>query len=454
MTDYQYVVAVHADENRGHKRRGHQQEKGSLLDMEHGELLMLVPPLFSVKDLPEDIFLRPPGGKKPKQGLVETEISPEIVVPFALDFKIKEVPTTTTWKQQLDRSSDAYARTEALVKMFEERPVWAKNTLNERLMEQEIFVTDAYLRSLLFRISYYFGCGPFRNLWIKNGYDPRVDPESRRYQALDFRVPAVLRVQSSQSKASPSWKDLCFFKTVPTKRFTIFQMHDLQDEVIQAEISKPPERATCGESTGWYRLSTIQRMRLVVRIRFLELYSGDVARSLENAERKNLSRPRSAFELEEEPTNSVKNVPERTCNADAGDGIEGASEPLQPELLTIGGHVDDMGEDEPAAKIFEEEELEDEEDDEEDEEELEDDEDEEEFEEVDMQSENEVGKLNFGPDGYMDPADNIPKNYLQALLGKFSFSGDGVGDAANHPPAKADDEEYTIYEQDEDEEDD
>lgn len=25
MTDYQYVVAVHADENRGHKRRGHQQ---------------------------------------------------------------------------------------------------------------------------------------------------------------------------------------------------------------------------------------------------------------------------------------------------------------------------------------------------------------------------------------------------------------------------------------------
>lgn len=54
----------------------------------------------------------------------------------------------------------------------------------------------------------------------------------------------------------------------------------------------------------------------------------------------------------------------------------------------------------------------------------------------------------------MDPADNIPKNYLQALLGKFSFSGDGVGDAANHPPAKADDEEYTIYEQDEDEEDD
>ncbi|KAL2652989.1 hypothetical protein R1flu_021117 [Riccia fluitans] len=94
MTDYQYVIAIHAENNRGHKRKGSHQERGSLLDMEQGELMMLVPPLFSVKDLPEDIFLRPPGvvtAKKPKQGLTEVEAGPEVLVPYALDFKVKDI---------------------------------------------------------------------------------------------------------------------------------------------------------------------------------------------------------------------------------------------------------------------------------------------------------------------------------------------------------------------------
>lgn len=30
--------------------------------------------------------------------------------------------------------------------------------------------------------------GPWRGSWVKYGYDPRKDPEARKYQILDFRV--------------------------------------------------------------------------------------------------------------------------------------------------------------------------------------------------------------------------------------------------------------------------
>lgn len=37
-------------------------------------------------------------------------------------------------------------------------------------------------------ISYYFNTGPWRNLWVKFGYDPRTDSASWCYQTFDFRI--------------------------------------------------------------------------------------------------------------------------------------------------------------------------------------------------------------------------------------------------------------------------
>jgi len=62
MADYQYVLAVHVDAaKRGQKRRNAEEhfEKRTLTDMEQEELMMLVPPLFSIKDIPEETVLRP-----------------------------------------------------------------------------------------------------------------------------------------------------------------------------------------------------------------------------------------------------------------------------------------------------------------------------------------------------------------------------------------------------------
>ncbi|XLU49240.1 hypothetical protein S245_044054, partial [Arachis hypogaea] len=63
--------------------------------------------------------------------------------------------------------------------LFDERPIWSKNALTERLLDIGLRFTHSKLRRLLSRISYYFFNGPFLRFWIKKGYDPRKDPDSR-----------------------------------------------------------------------------------------------------------------------------------------------------------------------------------------------------------------------------------------------------------------------------------
>ncbi|KAL8122345.1 hypothetical protein AgCh_018908 [Apium graveolens] len=63
MADYQHVLAVHADISRRKKRNwadvDPQFEKRGLLDVDQEDLMMLVPPLFSPKDMPEKLVLKP-----------------------------------------------------------------------------------------------------------------------------------------------------------------------------------------------------------------------------------------------------------------------------------------------------------------------------------------------------------------------------------------------------------
>lgn len=60
-------------------------------------------------------------------------------------------------------------------KMFEERPVWTKAALTYHVAG----VDKNSLRFILASVAYYFTTGPWRNAWVRIGYDPRKDPEAR-----------------------------------------------------------------------------------------------------------------------------------------------------------------------------------------------------------------------------------------------------------------------------------
>ena len=74
-------------------------------------------------------------------------------------------------------------RLEVVRARFEERPVWSKNAL-AALTD----IPGERLKLILPALSYYFTTGPWRNQWIRFGYDPRSLRAAAAHQTLDYRV--------------------------------------------------------------------------------------------------------------------------------------------------------------------------------------------------------------------------------------------------------------------------
>lgn len=78
------------------------------------------------------------------------------------------------------------AHVEKMRKVFEDRPIWSKTAL--------MYVTkfsNEQLKVLLPTVAYYFMTGPWRITWVRLGYDPRKDPDAKKYQTLDYRLKAM-----------------------------------------------------------------------------------------------------------------------------------------------------------------------------------------------------------------------------------------------------------------------
>ena len=74
-------------------------------------------------------------------------------------------------------------RLEQVREKFEERPVWSKNALTALTG-----IPADRLKLILPALSYYFTTGPWRNQWIRFGYDPRIRTCAALHQTLDYRV--------------------------------------------------------------------------------------------------------------------------------------------------------------------------------------------------------------------------------------------------------------------------
>ncbi|KAM0911798.1 hypothetical protein ACQ4PT_013224 [Festuca glaucescens] len=299
MADFQHVVPVHAAEVRKRKRLDRPNVKDDLgsdkagdLETEDGDVMMLVPPLFSIKDTPTNIALLPSSNalsKSMQRGVVqhrwEMDIEPTIALPFniqdilylALFHQVRKI----NWEDHIPKNSSEWDWQMAVCKLFDERPVWPRQSLYERLLDDGVQVSTGQFKSLLFKAGYYFSTGPFGKFWIRKEYDPRKDPESRIYQRIDFRMPLELRnLQKKKNYGSEKWSDMCKLERMPSKSFIFLQLFELKDDFIQAEIRKPSHQSTCSRSTGWFSQPMIETLRLQLSIRFLSLCPNEDAKNI------------------------------------------------------------------------------------------------------------------------------------------------------------------------------
>lgn len=176
-----------------------------------------------------------------------------------------------------------------IVDLFEKRPIWTLAA-----MRAHIKVPPKRLSRILANIAFYFTTGPWRNCFVRFGYDPRKDFSSRYLQMLDYRVkqnagfkvdsqlkrPSAIhkriRVHQNPSTASLTaenieenfilrQKEAIFDKdTIPPFRARQYQFVDIHLPKVQEMLENVPGPLTgivCNEKRGWLPPQFIEDIR-------------------------------------------------------------------------------------------------------------------------------------------------------------------------------------------------
>ncbi|KAL6221467.1 hypothetical protein ACLB2K_009218 [Fragaria x ananassa] len=250
MADYQHVIAVHADVARNRKRNRVETEephsdRGGLMDIDQEDVMILLPQLFAPKDIPDNLVLRPSGTlsvKKNQEEPVQHQLEMDMEPVLAIDFGISEIPKRTNWEEYIPQDSDQWESQMAVSSLFDERPVWPKDSVTERLLNKGFIFSDHMLR---------------------------------RYQKIDYRVKPPLHgycEANSANQLKHKWSDLCAFRVFPYKCHTTLQLFELDDDYIQQQIRKAPAQTMCSPETGWFSYNLLENLKYRIQVRFLSVY--------------------------------------------------------------------------------------------------------------------------------------------------------------------------------------
>ncbi|CAH0748764.1 unnamed protein product [Diatraea saccharalis] len=116
----------------------------------------------------------------------KSRVIPKLKYVFSLTNELPSEPNEYCLKrinQKIKLQPQVAQELETVKKMFNERPIWSYNMLNYQTKYRM-----AVLKLILPCVAVYMPNGPWKQLWVRFGYDPRKIPESRVYQILDVRV--------------------------------------------------------------------------------------------------------------------------------------------------------------------------------------------------------------------------------------------------------------------------
>jgi hypothetical protein len=136
---------------------------------------------------------------------------------------------------------------QAVNELFAVRPIWQRVSLEEALGEKLANISYWRFSHAIRMNAYLFLDGPWRNCYVRFGFDPRVDPGARSMQMIDFRDPYFLREKPEKSDEPTD----IHFRRPPAKMSQLYQLNDIDDPTISALISKPAHVSSPDPHTGW-----------------------------------------------------------------------------------------------------------------------------------------------------------------------------------------------------------
>ncbi|BGP12809.1 hypothetical protein JCM10213_008070 [Rhodosporidiobolus nylandii] len=178
--------------------------------------------------------------------------------------------------------------------LLEVRPVWTRQGMLNQLAPDELKIMNNN-KNIWPIIGYTFGDGPFRDLVVRFGYDPRQDPEARFYQNIQFR-----NAQNVREKALPGTRGLIQANSARNKKdkekapatsnlshefdgqhvsskVGNFQLCDISDPLCASLISSTAgllDQCSSDANEGWFAYDYIEQIRQIVRRKWQALLNG------------------------------------------------------------------------------------------------------------------------------------------------------------------------------------
>ncbi|KAJ6645869.1 General transcription factor 3C polypeptide 5 [Pseudolycoriella hygida] len=287
LSDFQYL-AIHKDSSSSAARCIYDDvvPKGILesswITEEKSIPYFLVPQAFSRFDTPlQKLFKRELLPESNDDNLIgKTRVRRQkhaTYLTFSLSIKIPEKPHPASFDYLNSNfvSTEDYA---AVKDLLDKRPIATR-----MYIAYETKIQLSKLKYILPTLAYYFTTGPWRVMWVRFGYDPRKDFESRYYQQFDYRlrtqvgckdlvdlkrtnkihVPNTKPVRQTiidreiVRKQEISYSPYFEIGSLPQSRQCIYQYCDIRVPKIQEMLDKiptPSSGATCNEKSGWLPL--------------------------------------------------------------------------------------------------------------------------------------------------------------------------------------------------------
>ncbi|PLW55124.1 hypothetical protein PCANC_05261 [Puccinia coronata f. sp. avenae] len=237
----------------------------------------LVPQLYNYRqNIPTVVTEAPDGSQRLINRSRYVPMGPQTITYDRADVPLG--PLARDLEQKVPKNELLYQK---LSSLFDQRPVWARMAFQHFLSPSEL----RYVRQnkvILAHHCYLFSDGPFRDLLIKFGYDPRIIPEARFYQRISLRnvdrkdakdkftLKLMKRTNPKpDTPESPTADTLCFDGLELHQTVGTYQLCDITDPLLASLInSTKGVLPKCNVRTGWYTSNAIEQIRSILRRKF------------------------------------------------------------------------------------------------------------------------------------------------------------------------------------------
>jgi len=168
---------------------------------------------------------------------------------------------------------------EQLKKLLERRPLVTSRLVTNTLKD----VSASMLREIYCTAGYMFSNGPWRDLLIKYGVDPRTDPKYRFYQALLFQMDSKVAPKAANEHATSDTRKRTgpnshmFDGTVYMEDGKVWQLCDITDPLLYRLLHEKPPRAVCDPyASGWIETDVMAKVRVIMKDKLNYLAAGQI----------------------------------------------------------------------------------------------------------------------------------------------------------------------------------